>query len=213
MGLTLNANDAKKADTFSSVIRESGKYVGTITRAEKLLSKNNVEGVGFSFKTDDGASANYLDVYTIKPNGEKLRGYNIVQAILCCTRTKSAPEGQITFEAWNPDERRMMPVTAEGYPALMGKRIGLVLQKEIHTHQITGNDVERMNIVAVFEASTGLMASEILDNKTKPELLESVVKMIMANPVRDMRKRQSARPAQEQAPANAHQDWSDEIPF
>lgn len=213
MGLTLNANDAKKADTFSSVIRESGKYVGTITRAEKLLSKNNVEGVGFSFKTDDGASANYLDVYTIKPNGEKLRGYNIVQAILCCTRTKSAPEGQITFEAWNPDERRMMPVTAEGYPALMGKRIGLVLQKEIHTHPITGNDVERMNIVAVFEASTGLMASEILDNKTKPELLESVVKMIMANPVRDMRKRQSARPAQEQAPANAHQDWSDEIPF
>lgn len=213
MGLTLNASDARKADNFSSVIRESGKYVGTITRAEKLLSKNNVEGVGFSFKTDDGASANYLDVYTIKPNGEKLRGYNIVQAILCCTRTKSAPEGQITFEAWNPDERRMMPVTAEGYPALMGKRIGLVLQKEIYTHPITGNDVERMNIVAVFEASTGLMASEILDNKTKPELLESVVKMIMANPVRDMRKRQSACPAQEQAPANAHQDWSDEIPF
>lgn len=213
MGLTLNASDARKADNFSSVIRESGKYVGTITRAEKLLSKNNVEGVGFSFKTDDNASANYLDVYTIKPNGEKLRGYNIVQAILCCTRTKSAPEGQITFEAWNPDERRMMPVTAEGYPALMGKRIGLVLQKEIHTHQITGNDVERMNIVAVFEASTGLMASEILDNKTTPERLESVVRMIMANPVRDMRKQQSARPAQEQAPANAHQDWSDEIPF
>lgn len=214
MGLTLNASDARKADNFSSVIRESGKYVGTITRAEKLLSKNNVEGVGFSFKTDDGASANYLDVYTVKPNGEKLRGYHIVQAILCCTRTKSAPEGQITFEAWNPDERRMMPVTAEGYPALMGKRIGLVLQKEIYTHQITGNDVERMNIVAVFEASTGLMASEILANKTKPELLESVVKKIMANPVRDMRKSNGRAAPTNAAPHAAPMgSFDDDIPF
>lgn len=213
MGLTLNANDAKKADNFSSVIRETGKYVGTITRAEKLLSTNGVEGVGFSFKTDDNASASFLDVYTVKPNGEKLRGYNLVQAVLCCARVKSVDDGQITFERWDSNERRMVQATATGYPALMGKRIGFVLQRELGTNQNTGADTDRVNIVAVFEASTGLMASEILDQKTKAEKLENVVKMVMANPIRDTRKRQSARSSQDHASPVGAADFSDDIPF
>lgn len=214
MGLSLNANEARKADNFASVIRESGKYIGTITRAEKLLSRNNVEGLGLSFKTDDNASANYLDLYTVKPGGEKLRGFNIVQAILCCTRTKNADEGQITFEKWDSDERKMVQATANGYPSLMGKRIGLVLQREIGTNQNTGEDTDRLNIVAAFEASTGLMASEILDNKTKAERLENVVKMVTANPVRDTRKRHAAKPQTPQpASTNGTDPFDDDIPF
>lgn len=216
MSLTLNSNDARKADNFNTVIRESGKYVGTITRAEKLLSRNNVEGVGFSFKTDDNASANYLDLYTVKPGGEKLRGYSIVQAILCCTRTKNADDGKITFEKWDSDERRMIQATADGYPALMGKRIGLVLQREIGTNQNTGEDTDRLNIVAVFEPSTGLMASEILDQKTKGERLDGIVKMIEANPVRDTRKRANGRasaPATQAPVGNSAAAFDDDIPF
>ena len=216
MGLNLNAADAKKADNFASVIRESGKYVGTITRAEKLVSKRHVEGVGFSFRTDDGATANYLDVYTMKPDGEKLRGYNLVQAVLCCTRVKSADDGRITFEKWDNDERRMVNASADGYPALMGKRIGFVLQREIGTNANTGADTDRVNIVAVFEAGTDLMASEILDQKTKPERLENVIKMIMANPVRDTRKAPgTVRAVSQSQPASAGSDgdWDDSIPF
>jgi hypothetical protein len=217
MGLTLNANDAKKADNFATVIRETGKYVGTITRAEKLLSTNGVEGVGFSFKTDDGASASFLDVYTVKPDGEKLRGYNIVQALLCCTRVRNADEGQINFQKWDSDARQLVSATATGYPALMGKRIGLVLQRELGTNQNTGADTDRMNIVAVFEANTGLMASEILDQKTKAEKLENVVKMVMANPIRDTRKQRQSRPAQDHGPAPTggfdNSGFSDDIPF
>lgn len=215
MSLTLNSNDARKADSFNTVINESGKYVGTITRAEKLLSKNKVEGVGFSFKTDDNASANYLDLYTVKPSGEKLRGYSIVQAILCCTKTKSAEDGKIKFERWDKDERRMVEATADGYPALMGKRIGFVLQRELGTNQNTGEDTERMNIVAVFEPSTGLMASEILDQKTKGERLDGIVKMIQANPVRDTRKRNGAARASSHpnAPGNNSSPFDDDIPF
>lgn len=221
MSLTLNAADARKADNFASVIRESGKYVGTITRAEKLLSKNNVEGVGLSFKTDDGASANYLDLYTVKPDGSKLRGYSIVQALLCCTRLRNVDEGTINFERWDTDERRMVPATAKGYPSLMGKRIGLILQKELQTNQNTGEDVERLNIVTVFEANTGLVASEILDNKTKAERLEHIVKMIMANPIRDTRKRagggqKPAAPVQTSTGYGTSQgsaDFDDDIPF
>jgi hypothetical protein len=211
MGLTLNANEARKADNFSTIIRESGKYIGTITRAQKLLSRNNVEGVGLSFKTDDGESASYLDLYTVKPGGETLRGWQIVQSILCCTRTKNAEEGPITFEAWDREERKMVQVTEPGYPALMGKRIGLVLQREIGTNQNTGEDSDRLQIVGVFEATTGLTSSEILDGKTKPERIERVVKMIQANPVRDTRKKAPTRPVQPQAPDTAAFD--DDIPF
>jgi hypothetical protein len=216
MGLTLKSDDARKADNFSTVIRDTGKYVGTITRAERLISERNTEGVGFSFKTDDGASANYLDVYTVKSDGSQLRGHSLVQAVLCCTRTKSAEEGNINFERWDSQSRRMVPATANGYPALMGKRIGFVLQKEIATHSITGEDTEKLNIVAVFEASTGLMASEILDQKTKGEKLENVVRMVMANPIRDTRKRKAdtSRSAHPNQPGqNSPPPFDDDIPF
>lgn len=214
MTLTLNAGEARKADNFSSVIRESGKYVGVITRAEKLLSKNNVEGVGISFKTDDNTSANYLDLYTIKPGGEKLRGYNLVQAILCCTRTKSADEGQIIFDRWDNDERKLIQATAPGYPALMGKRIGLVLQQELGVNNNTGQDTDRLNIVGVFDPATELTASEILDNKTKPERLAKVVRMIELNPVRDTRKRAPTRLVQPQTKtASDSAPFDDDIPF
>jgi hypothetical protein len=217
MSLTLNAAEARKADNFSSVIRDSGKYIGTITRAEKLLSKNSVEGLGLSFKTDDGASANYLDIYTVKPDGEKLFGYNTVQAILCCLRLKTIEEGNIHFEKWDKNERKMLMTPGNGYPAMMGKRIGLILQKEIQTHSVTGEDVERLNIAGVFEASTGLMSGEILDGKTKPERADVIAKMIAANPVWDRRKKQAPKkPAQDiqASPMTpAEDEFSDEIPF
>lgn len=213
MGLTLNANEARKADNFSTVIRESGKYVGTITRAQKLLSKNSVEGVGFSFKTDDGASASYLDLYTVKSDGTKIFGYNLVQSILCCARVKNADEGPITFEVWDGDERKMVQTTEPGYPALMGKRIGLVLQRELGTHSVTGADTDRMQIVGVFEAATGLTATEILDGKTKPERIDRVVRMIQANPVRDSRKRNTMQATPAKQPVSDSAPFDDDIPF
>ena len=212
MGLSLNATEARKADNISSVIRESGSYVGVITRAEKLLSKNDVEGVGLSFKTDDGVSANYLDLYTIKPNGEKLRGYNIVQAIMCCLRLKAVDDGRITFEKWDRDAGAMVKTSAEGYPALMGKRIGLVLQKELQTHSITGADVERLNIVTAFDPATRLTASEILDSKTKAERLDFIERTIASHPVRDTRKRKDTPQPVSRAPVS-DVEFSDDIPF
>jgi hypothetical protein len=209
MGLSLNAAEARKADNFSSVINETGKYVGVITRAEKLLSKNGVEGVGLSFKSDDGASANYLDVYTVKANGDKLRGHDLVQALLCCLRLKTVDEGQITFEKWDNNSRKMVPTTATGYPAMMGKRIGMILQKELQTHSETGADTEKMQIVVVFEATTGLSASEILDSKTKAEKADTIARIL--KPVRDSRKSHGRPQAAQQAAGAA--PFDDDIPF
>ncbi len=208
MGLNFNAAEARKADNVSSVIKETGKYVGIITRAEKLLSSNNTEGVGFSFKSDDGASANYLDVYTVKADGTKLRGYDLVQAIMGCLKLRTADEGEITFERWSGSERKMVPAKAQGYPGMMGKRVGLILQAELQTNNNTGADVEKLNIIVPFEASTGLVVSEILDGKTKAEKADTIVRLL--KPIRDSRKSGStaARPAAAGAGA-----LDDDIPF
>jgi hypothetical protein len=89
------------------------------------------------------------------------------------------------------------------------------LQKELATHSVTGEDTERLNIVAVFEPATGLMASEILDQKTKGERLDGIVKMIEANPIRDTRKRNGAAPRQAHPnqPGQESPPFDDDIPF
>lgn len=192
MSLKFNADEARKADKTSSVIRETGKYVGVITRAEKLLSRNNVQGVGFSFKTDDGYTANYLDVYTVKANGEELWGVNLVNAVLCCARLKDVAEGEITFEKWDAEVREMAPTKAAGYPALMGKRIGFVLQRELGTNTNNGAETDKVVLVRVFEASSGLTSTEILDGKTKGVKLDEFMKTLL--PVRDNRKKTNVAP-------------------
>ena len=211
MSLQLNAAKARNADKTSSIIRETGRYVGVITRAEKLLSRNNTAGVGFSFKADDGATANYLDVYTVKANGEELWGASIVQAILCCTKTKNAEEGSIKFDKWDNEVRELVETTATGYPALMGKRIGLILQKEIQSHYQTGADQERINIVRVFEAATGLTSSEILEGKTKPEKVEQFMKTLP--PVRDSRKKSAQQQMQQPVTSGEKVDDFEDLPF
>ena len=202
MSLTFNSSAAREADKFAAIIKDTGKYVGVITRAEKLLSKNSVEGVGLSFKSDDGATANYLDVYTARADGSLLRGYHLVQALLVCCGVKEVAEGPITFDKWTRDQG-IVETTVPGYPALMGKRIGLILQKELSTHRDTGADVERVNIVAVFQANTGLTATEILDGKTKAEKTDARMKAL--TPVYDkrdpaMKKAAAMRPASDNSP-------------
>lgn len=189
MPLTLNPTEARKADRYSSVIREPGKYVCTITRAERLLSEKGTEGVGLSLKSDDGSSANFLDVYTVGRDGKILMGNAIIQALLCCLKLRGVSDGEITFEAWDNQARSIVKRTAPGYPDLMGKRIGVVLRKELQTNDRTGDDVERLTIVGVFQADTGLMSTEILDNKTKAELLPKMVQWVTANPIKDSRKK------------------------
>lgn len=221
MGLTLNAGDARKGDSMSAVIRESGKYVGIITRAEKLVSKNRVEGLGLSFKTDDGASASYLDLYTIRQSdGEKLRGYHLVQALLACLKVRNVDEGSIEAEKWDNINRTMTKVPLIGYPALMGKRIGIVLQKELQTNRQNGKDVERLNVLAFFEAATGLTAIEILDGKTEAKRIQFYEGLIARTPVLDRREGHSPTREPAGAPATTgaqtgagQHEFEDDIPF
>ncbi len=216
MSLELDAKEARQADRTNASIRLTGKYIGVITRAEKLISKKNTEGLGVSFKADDGATANYLDLYTVNADGKKLPSNAIVHAILTCTRTKKADEGNITFDKWDKDASAIIKETKTGYPALMSKRIGLLLQQELSTNITNGNDVDRVVIYGVFEADSELTASEILDQKTKPEQLEKMLMALMNKPINDRREKgfRSSEPSNSQSqPSRDPMDFEDDIPF
>lgn len=209
--LTLDTNQARAADNRMSVITETGKYIGTITRAEKLTSTQGTSGIGLSFKADDGSTANYLDIWIRKANGEDLFGLKTVNALLACLRVRGAEEGQIEFDAWDKSTKGMVRRKAPGYPALMGKRIGLLLQKVKDTDD-KGNDRDGIVIYAVFQADTELTASEVLDSKTTPEKLPKMLQTLMLNPVRDNRKK-SATATSAPAQGSGIAGMDDDIPF
>lgn len=212
--LTFDQNTAKQADQISSAITEAGKYVGTITRAEKLLSDKGTQGLGLSFKTDSGETADYLDLYTINASGEALPSMKTVQAIIGCLGLRQATDGKIQCEKYNKDSRKREQFVVDGYPELMGKRIGLLLQKELSTNNKNGNDVERMIIFGVFQHDTELTVSEILARKTTPETLVKMVQQLMARPVRDSRKNVShASAPKQQNSGGSFADFEDDIPF
>lgn len=217
MTLRLDTNSAKQADNIISSIRESGKYIGIITRAEKLSSTQGTKGLGLSFKASDGSTADYLDIYTTKADGEALMGAKTVNAIMACLKLREATEGRIRCEKWNKDERKRETVEVAGYPDLMGKRIGFLLQKELSTHSVNGSDSEKMTIFGVFSADTELTASEILDGKTNPERLSKMVEALAARPIRDNRDKDrrasAAKPAGASKSATGFDDLDDDIPF
>jgi hypothetical protein len=186
MSLKLNAQSASSADNIATGIRDTGKYIGKITRAEKLLSGNGTQGLGISFKSYDGQTADYLDLYTINASGDDLPSLKMVNAILAVLKLREAQDGPINFEKYDTSTKQREQRTAEGYPSLMGRDIGFLLQKEIYTDQ-HGADKDRVILYGVFQADTELTASEVLANKTTPEKLPRIIESLMARPIRDKR--------------------------
>lgn len=215
--ISYNPQTASKADNFFSYINETGKYTGIITRAEILKSAKGTSGVGLSFKDDSGATAEYLDVYTINAEGKELQGLGVIHAIIGCLRLNQVSDGQIKCTKYNKETKSREEMIVPGYPELMNKRIGFLLQKEISTRQDTGEDIEKMVIVGVFQPDTELTVSEINQGKTKGEVLSRLVSALAAKPIRDTRKH---KPEQTQAARHefaatggAFDDLDSDLPF
>lgn len=209
--LKLDSNLARAADNIASGIRETGKYVGVITRAESLKAATGTLGLGLSFRSDNGQTADYLDLYHTKGNGEPLSGLKTVNAIMCCAKVAEATEGTILCEKWDRDSRTRQKVECKGYPALMGKRIGLLLRKVLETDD-KGADRERLEVFGVFNAETELTASEMYDRKTNPERLSQMLDALMSRPVIDKRKHSSGASGFGGG-TNAGPGLDDDIPF
>jgi len=167
-----NEQGAIKADTpLNQRITETGAYCVTIIAAEAKLSKEHTYGIEFSVETDEGATARYLSLYTLKADGARLFGHDILDSMLICAGLKSGQAlkpGQATIKKYDMDSKREYDASAECYPGLHGKRIGLVLQKELSTYN--GKDREKMIIVGAFDPETRKTATEKLTNAPAEQL-------------------------------------------
>jgi hypothetical protein len=108
----------------------------------------------------------------------------------------------------------MVKKTANGYPSLIGKRIGLLLQREISDNPKNSDKPnDRPVIFGVFEADTEFTASEILDKATKPEKLAKMMNALMAKPVNDRRTNIVQSAPKTTTTGSGFDDFEDDIPF
>lgn len=205
MEYQLDTNAAKQADAIHSRIDHTGKYVGTFTRAEPTTSTKGSQGVDFSFKADNGGSADYLTIWTHNAKGEQLQGYKVLMAIMTCLRVRSLKAEHGEVEKYDRDAKARVKVSAPLFKELMGKPVGLLLQMEEYA-KAAGGTAWKPIIFAPFDKDE-FTASEILGKAAQPETL---TRMVMA--LKDRPLKPGASPASV-APSSAGDDFGDDCPF
>ena len=205
----LNANTARKADQTGNRINEIGKYVGTFTQAEDITASTGTKGVALRFDSN-GQQAN-LSLYTRKSNGDEIMGMQSLMAIMTCMRLRNIAPKPGTVKHWDNDAKQEVTKQAQVFPDLCGKPIGLLLETEDYIKQ-NGDTGTRMVIAGIFQADTELTASEILDQKTKPEQLEKMIARLHHRPVKGAKSAAAPKPAAAGG-GSGFEDMDDDIPF
>ena len=207
MNYTLDPNAAKQADNLQSRIDEKGCYLGIFTRAEPITSKKGSKGVDFSFRTNTGATADYLTIWTYNADGKQLSGYNLLMAIMTCLRVKSLQEQQGEVEKYDPDQKKRVSMQAPLFKELMGKEIGLLIHMEEY-EKTSGGTAWKPAISAPFDAN-GFTASEILNQAKEAVALNKMQSALRDRPLKPTDN--SHAPAA--ATRGTFDDLGDDIPF
>lgn len=205
----LNVNDAKAADQIGRRITETGKYQGTITRAEAVKSKQGTDGVEFTFVADDGREAEYLTLWTMRANGEHLSDFKKLMAIMACCQVKTLTPKPLMVKKYDREAGAKVDCQITGFPELTGKAVGLLLQKELYTKD-DGSDGSSVRIYAAFQYGTELTATEILERKTTPAALGKLVEGLHDKDNRKKGGAAAALPAYEPA---GGAPFDDDVPF
>lgn len=185
---------AGHAEDFANRIDKSDLYIGEFTRAWPIVSAaKGTKGIHFEFEAD-GAKTNF-DVYTIKADGTKIPGYFTLQAILTILNLKGLQTAPGKIEKWDDDERKRVETDGPVFPQLVGKKIGVVLQKELYNSN-DGKERYRLSLQAVFDSVTRLTSSEIKEKKTKPEKLARIQRGLKDKDSRTARAAEPGQPAQ-----------------
>lgn len=178
---SLDTNEARKADTQGNQIKEIGKYVGAITQAEDITAKTGTKGIALSFTASSGQKTK-LSIYTMKPSGEKIGGFAMLNAMMTCMKLRTISPKAGTVTAYDYDTKKEVQKEGSIFPDLC-KPIGLLLETEDFAKQDGGTGT-RMVLRGVFQPDTELTASEILDRKTVPEALPKMVAALRHHPLK-----------------------------
>ena len=170
MNYQLDIQAARQAD-LTGRITDTGAYVGVFTKAKEVVSTKGTKGIEFTFKDEFGNTADFLSLWTIKESGEQIFGYRHLMSLMTCLKLKSIVSERGQVEEYDTLARQVVKATAAIYPDLMHKKIGVLLQSEEYRAK-SGEVKRRVTIAGFFDAHTRLVAREILEKKTLPELLQ-----------------------------------------
>lgn len=214
MEYSLDANAAKQADNLFSKIEEKGKYLGTLTRAEQVVSKKGTKGIDLSFKSDIGATADYLSIWTHNADGKQLPGFNSLMAIMTCLRVKTLKAELGEVEKYDAGTQQRVKSQVLLFKELMNKPVGLLIHMEEY-EKTAGGTAWKPAISAAFDKD-GFTASEIL---SKAQSATTLDKMTAALRDRPLKNQPASKPANDDygygQPVNTGTDplGSDDIPF
>lgn len=209
----LDTESAKKADSEGGRISQTGKYVGTIVRAEFVQSKGGTHGIEVAFTTEDKLEATST-FWTFKADGTPIFGRDKVNALMACASVKTLTPTETTIEKYSFQAGGKILQPATVAPELENKPIGLLIQMEEY-QKSDGTIGNKPVIVSAFNPANNLMAKEILERKTTPEALEKAYARLMKN---GDKKLQGQAPAQSggygsTAPVAQAADMDDDLPF
>lgn len=202
---TLNADAAKQADNLFSKIEEKGAYLGAFTRAEKVTSKKGTQGVDFSFKTDTGATADYLTIWTHNSDGKQLQGFNTLMAIMTCLKVKELSSSIGEVEKYNNDTQKREKVSVPLFKELMNKPVGLLIHMEQY-EKTAGGTAWKPAISAPY-AADGFTASEILNKAKEATTMDKMLASLRDRPLKNTPQQSN------QAQPSTQWDEEQDIPF
>lgn len=175
MGFTFDPEAAKKAGS-SALLNETGAFEGVILHAHyNFGTDSQSQTLELAFESN-GAKANYLRINYIGRNGEPTFGMDLIAALLWAAGVRDA----------QPQQRQTADGTVWALPAIEGKPVGLVLQKELRTKETDGTDTYQMNVRHVFQVKTRLTYAELSEKAPA----EAIDKLLLT--LKDVDKRQPA---------------------
>lgn len=212
MDYQLNVEAAKQADSINSRIDARGKYLGILTRAEPIESKKGSQGVDMSFKSETGATADYLTIWTHNADGKQLQGFNALMAIMTCLRVKSLKAELGEVEKYDQDQQKRVKVSTPIFKELMNKPFGLVIHMEEY-EKTAGGTAWKPAISGVFDKD-GFTASEILNKAQKPGTLDKMIDALRDRPLKTGAQLPKQTSATSTAPdSGPFSDMDSDIPF
>lgn len=205
----LDKNAAMNADSTGKWLSETGKYVGKILCAEDIKAQTGTRGIALTLQANDGRETRQY-IYTVKADGEKLSGYDLLMAMMTCLKLRGIQPAPGPVKRWNRETKQEFTEQATVFPEFANKPIGFLLQKtEEESRKNPGQTAWTAKLVGVFEAGTELLAGEILGGKTKPEALALRVAQLADRP---LKKRPAGAPAQHEY-GGSNDQFDQEIPF
>jgi len=205
----LDTNEARKADSTGSSIREMGKYAGKFLQAEDITASTGTKGIALTFEANGQKTR--FSLYTKRANGETIMGFQALMAIMACLGLRNITPQQGTITFWDNDAKAEKTKQGTIFPELCNKPIGILLETEDYLNR--DNEVRtRMVFAGAFQAVTELTASEILDRKTKPAQLEKMVAYLRHHPVKAAKGGSTPAPAKASG-GSGFDDMDDDIPF